>query len=223
MPTRSTISSTSRDNSLSRSPSRSPVDQTKYDCSTAQDPGADRSSSPVNESPPPSSPFQASDAVPSASNTNSPEALESKHSSSPIDLALPDGIILPKSVDPNFFSQNRLRTSFNELSSSQMTAALEEYDIAMRSKGETVRNPQAYFFGVIKRYLNLPKNNSKDSSDINSPMGENLSVSVKVSFHWMYFRTTALLIFFKTLLIFKIEMSDTMELVAFNSLIGTSR
>jgi len=155
------------------------VDQTKYDSSTAQDPGAVQSSSPVDESPRPSSPSQISGAVPSASNANSPEALESKHSPSPIDLALPDGITLPKSVDPNFFSQNRLRTSFNELSSSQMTAALEEYDIAMRSKGETVRNPQAYFFGVIKRYLNLQKNNGKDSSDNNSPMGENLSTPVK--------------------------------------------
>ncbi len=197
MPTRSTVSSASRDNSLSRSPSRSPVDQTKYDSSTAQDPGAVQSSSPVDESPRPSSPSQISGAVPSASNANSPEALESKHSPSPIDLALPDGITLPKSVDPNFFSQNRLRTSFNELSSSQMTAALEEYDIAMRSKGETVRNPQAYFFGVIKRYLNLQKNNGKDSSDNNSPMGENLSTPVKVSFYRMYSIIMAPPIFFK--------------------------
>jgi len=114
MPSRSS----SKENSLSCSPSRSRslVDQTKYDSPTAQDPDANHSSSPLDESPPPSSPSQASGAVLSASNTNSPEALDRKHSSSPVDLSLPEGISLPKSVDPNFFLQKRLRTSFYELS-----------------------------------------------------------------------------------------------------------
>lgn len=186
MPTRSSVNSLSRDHSSSTSGSmpNSPVAHPKDESLAPQDPFIKKSSETADESPSSSS-SRTSPAVPSAPRTDSPEPTEknNSYSSTAIDLSLPEGITLPKSVDRNFFSQKRLRTSFFELPPPQMIAALEEYDAAIRSKGGTVRNPQAYFFGVVKRYLSLIKTtNGKESSDNvspNTPMGETLSTPVK--------------------------------------------
>jgi len=184
MLTRSSVNSLSRDNpsSPSGSMSNSPMVQLKDESPAPQDPDVNNSSETVIESA--SSSSRTSPAVPPAPRTDSPEPMENINSnSSTVDLPLPEGITLPKSVDRNFFSQKRLRTSFFELPPPQMIAALEEYDVAIRSKGGTVRNPQAYFFGVVKRYLSLMKTtNGKESFDNvapNTPMGENLSAPVK--------------------------------------------
>lgn len=68
----------------------------------------------------------------------------------------------------------------NDLTPSQMQAALNEFDDAMKSKAGKVRNSQAYLVGVIKRYLHV---NKKERSSAGAPpMGKDITPVVKVSY-----------------------------------------
>lgn len=63
-------------------------------------------------------------------------------------------------------------TMLAQLTPSQMQAALNEFDEAIRNKGEKVRNVQAYLIGVVKRYVSV---NSKERQGGQKAMGENVS------------------------------------------------
>jgi len=95
-------------------------------------------------------------------------------------LNLPDGVSLPPTMDPTIlFTSDRAMTLMNELNPSQVQAALNEFDEAMRNKGGKVRNAQAYLVGVIKRYLHV---NRKERSSVGAPsMGQEVTPVVKVT------------------------------------------
>ncbi len=95
-------------------------------------------------------------------------------------LNLPKGVQLPPTMDPAILlASDRAMALLNELSPSQIQAALNEFDEAMRNKGTKVRNSQAYLVGVIKRYLHV---NRKERSSANAPaMGKEITPVVKAS------------------------------------------
>lgn len=67
---------------------------------------------------------------------------------------LQPGVTIPPDMDANILlSSNRALILLNRLSVSLASAALVEFVDALRSKGDQVRNAQAYLVGVIKRYL----------------------------------------------------------------------
>jgi hypothetical protein len=94
-------------------------------------------------------------------------------------LNLPKGVTMPHSMDPTILlTSDRALALLNELSPSQVQAALNEFDEAMRNKGNKVRNSQAYLVGVIKRYLHV---NRKERSAAGAPiMGNDVTPVVKV-------------------------------------------
>lgn len=87
---------------------------------------------------------------------------------------------MPHSMDPTILlTSDRALALLNELSPSQVQAALNEFDEAMRNKGNKVRNSQAYLVGVIKRYLHV---NRKERSAAGAPiMGNDVTPVVKVT------------------------------------------
>lgn len=97
-------------------------------------------------------------------------------------LNLPAGVVLPPTMDGAILATSeRAMALMKDLNPSQIQAALNEFDEAMRSKGNKVRNAQAYLVGVIKRYLHV---NRKERSGVGAPsMGKDITPVVKVSFH----------------------------------------
>lgn len=95
-------------------------------------------------------------------------------------LNLPKGVSLPPTMDPSILlTSDHAMTLLKELSPTQMQAALNEFDDAMKNKGTKVRNTQAYLVGVIKRYLHV---NRKQRSSAHAPaMGKDVTPVVKVS------------------------------------------
>ena len=99
-------------------------------------------------------------------------------------LNLPKGVCLPPMMDPTILlTSDRALALLNDLSPSQVQAALNEFDEAMRNKGNKVRNAQAYLVGVIKRYLHV---NRKERSAAGAPiMGNDVTPVVKVGFSFV--------------------------------------
>lgn len=90
--------------------------------------------------------------------------------------SLPDGVIIPAGIDSNIlYSSERIMSMLMTLNPSQIQAALNEFDEAIRNKGDKVRNVQAYFIGVLKRYVSV---NSKEKQGGQKAMGANVAPSV---------------------------------------------
>jgi hypothetical protein len=91
---------------------------------------------------------------------------------------LPPGINVPASIDPNvMLISDHANSLLKQLNPNQIQAALNEFDEAMKVKGDRVRNVQAYFVGVIKRYINV----NKKERTFGAAMGDDLTPVVKVS------------------------------------------
>jgi len=91
-------------------------------------------------------------------------------------ITLPEGVVLPPSVTPVLLS-DRLRKMLFELTPQQMIEALSEYDDAVRTKSNTIRNRQAYLNGVLKRYISVLNKVHQDG--VTKPMGSALTVRVQ--------------------------------------------
>lgn len=98
-------------------------------------------------------------------------------------INLPPGVFLPNSMDPNILlNSSKASQLLHQLAPSQMQAALNEFDEAMRNKGDKVRNTTAYLVGVFKRYVNV---NSKERHTGAPVMGPDLTPIVKVTLQKM--------------------------------------
>ncbi|KAG7349736.1 hypothetical protein IV203_012333 [Nitzschia inconspicua] len=67
---------------------------------------------------------------------------------------LPKGVTLPKTVKDDALS-GRLLETLQSLPLQLINDALQEYDDAVQTKGNSIRNHSAYLFGVIKRYVSV--------------------------------------------------------------------
>jgi len=63
-----------------------------------------------------------------------------------------------------------------------MQAALNEFDEAMKNKGDKVRNTTAYLVGVIKRYVNVNTKERKSGAPV---MGDEVTPIIKVTLQKM--------------------------------------
>lgn len=100
-----------------------------------------------------------------------------------IPLKLPAGVVMPPSMDPSILTNSSKASDLmSQLTPSQMQAALNEFDEAMRNKGDKVRNTTAYLVGVVKRYVNV---NSKERQTGAPVMGPDLTPIVKVTLQKM--------------------------------------
>jgi hypothetical protein len=86
-------------------------------------------------------------------------------------------------MDPSILTNSSKASDLmSQLTPSQMQAALNEFDEAMRNKGDKVRNTTAYLVGVVKRYVNV---NSKERQTGAPVMGPDLTPIVKVTLQKM--------------------------------------
>lgn len=94
------------------------------------------------------------------------------------------GISLPQDMDPNIIlNSDRALSLLQQLDPKQIQAALNEFAEAMSNKGERVRSVQAYFIGVVKRYVSASHKDTTLRPDNNPKaaiMGADLSPAVKV-------------------------------------------
>lgn len=98
-------------------------------------------------------------------------------------ISLPPGVTLPPTMDPNILrNSSKASQMLLQLSPTQMQAALDEFDEAMRNKGDRVRNTTAYLVGVVKRYVNV---NTKERQTGAPIMGADLTPIVKVTLQKM--------------------------------------
>jgi hypothetical protein len=99
-------------------------------------------------------------------------------------LPILNGISFPPNMDPNdILSSDRAISLLQQLEPQQIQAAVNEFAEAMNNKGERVRNVQAYFVGVIKRYVTSshgPAGSRSDRDTKGTIMGAELSPTVKV-------------------------------------------
>lgn len=95
-----------------------------------------------------------------------------------------NGISFPPNMDHNLIlGSERALSMFQQLDPKRIQAALDEFTEAMANKGERVRNVQAYFLGVVRRYVSAAEKDSPSHSDTHSKgaiMGRDLSPAVKV-------------------------------------------
>ena len=87
------------------------------------------------------------------------------------DLNLPEGVTLPPTVPPQLLGE-KLQVMLFSLPVQQMKEALLEYHDAITTKGDSIRNPQAYLHGVLKRYITILERIG------GTPMGEHLTPAV---------------------------------------------
>ena len=100
-----------------------------------------------------------------------------------VPLNLPPGIVLPPTMDPSILANSeKAMQLLNQLPPPQIQAALNEFDEAMKTKGDKVRNTTAYLVGVIKRYVNVNSKERKTGAPI---MGDELTPIVKVTLQKM--------------------------------------
>lgn len=106
-------------------------------------------------------------------------------------LNLPPGVTLPPGMDPSvLLTSDRALALIKELSPTQVQAALNEFDEAIRNKGDKVRNLQAYLVGVIRRYLHV---NRKERSAAGAPiMGNDITPVVKVGLFFYFLKLVLL-------------------------------
>lgn len=64
--------------------------------------------------------------------------------------SLPDGVIIPAGIDSNIlYSSERIMSMLMTLNPSQIQAALNEFDEAIRNKGDKVRNVQVSDLQIV--------------------------------------------------------------------------
>ena len=130
------------------------------------------------------------------------------------------GISFPPNMDPNIIlSSDRALSLLEQLDSKQIQAAVDEFADAMSNKGERVRSVQAYFIGVVKRYVSASHKDTPSHPDNNSKgaiMGMDLSPAVKVcpKIHIILFVVVVIfshffLLIHRCLLIFRIVLINS--------------
>lgn len=90
-----------------------------------------------------------------------------------IKYSLPQGSIIPDSVENRKLLHGKVLDSLKSLPVPLVNEALTEYDDAAQIKGSSIRNHGAYLYGVIKRYVDVQLRNSGVL-----PMSESLTPAV---------------------------------------------
>jgi Heterogeneous nuclear ribonucleoprotein Q acidic domain len=91
---------------------------------------------------------------------------------------LPKGVTLPESVKDDALNGRMLET-LQSLPLQLINDALQEYDDAVQTKGDSIRNHSAYLFGVVKRYVSVQERANKGDGSSVVPMGQELTPRVQ--------------------------------------------
>jgi hypothetical protein len=91
---------------------------------------------------------------------------------------LPEGVKIPASVDTASLLQGRLLDTLKSLPVNLINDALTEYDDAVHTKGDSIRNRGGYLFGVLKRYGSVHDRAVSGEGEGILPMGEGLTPAV---------------------------------------------
>ena len=98
-------------------------------------------------------------------------------------LRLPPGTFIPPSIQDDLLHQGRLLQSLRDLRDVPLiNEAFKEFDDAIRTKGETIRNPGAYLAGVIKRHAGLKKQAVEGNGNV-LVMGPDLTPAIHQRLH----------------------------------------